>query len=49
MLGYIVSVCLLQGFEQLSQWDSNGFSPGNVRVQGNYLMLDKLPSGEQGV
>ena len=45
----LVGFLLDQQFEQLSQWDSNGFSPRNVRVQGNYLMLDKLPSGKRGV
>ena len=50
MLSYTIGGFRLdQQYEQLSQWDSNGFSPGNVRVQGNYLMLDKLPSGKRGV
>ncbi|KAG2588228.1 hypothetical protein PVAP13_5NG195400 [Panicum virgatum] len=48
-LSYTDGVCLLyQGFEPLSQWERNGFSPEKFRVQENYLMLDKLPSGERG-
>jgi len=38
-----------QRFEPLSIWDGNGFSPEKFRVQGNYLMINKLPSRKQGV